>query len=101
MSWIEEQRALMAMLRLVGVLRGASGPFPGWILVTPGDVETELPFTPRCRHLNPHAARPIETEEALVNYLVFKQLGWEQAGYCWSYVPAFLHEWFGCGPGAR
>jgi hypothetical protein len=42
--------------------------------------------------------RPIETEEALVSYLTFKQLGWESAGYCWGYVPSFLHEWFGCGP---
>lgn len=66
--------------------------------VTPEDVTVELPFTPPCNHVSPHRTRAVETEDDLVNYLVFKQSGWDGAGYCWHYVPAFLHEWYGCGP---
>lgn len=58
----------------------------------------ELPITPPCKHMEPHRPRPLETDEDLVRYMVFRACGWESAGYCWSYVPAFLHEWFGCGP---
>lgn len=68
------------------------------MVVSPEDVTIELPLTPPCRHLTPHRTRTVETEEALASYLVFKNSGWEAAGYCWHYVPAFLHEWYGCGP---
>lgn len=95
--WLEEQRVLMALVRAIRQ-EGRGGEWPAHMLISPEDATVGLPFTPPCRHLQPHTTRACETEEALINYLVFKQLGWERAGYCWHYVPAFLHEWFGCGP---
>lgn len=58
-----------------------------------------LPYTPECRHMQPHEPRPIETRDDFVRYVVFCALGWREAGYCWSYIPRFLWEWFGKGPG--
>jgi hypothetical protein len=96
-DWLREHRAILGLVRAMRQA-GTDAEFPPWMIVTPDDVLVDLPYTPPCRHLKPHTTRPVETEEALANYLTFKQLGWERAGYCWHYVPAFLHEWFGCGP---
>jgi hypothetical protein len=57
-----------------------------------------LPFSPECRHLKPHRPRPIETEDDLISWMLFGLNGWIGAGYCWSYIPGFLWEWFGKGP---
>jgi hypothetical protein len=82
-TWFEEQRSLTALLLAI---RDARGDLP------------DLPFTPPCHHMRPHETRAITTRDALIDYTIFQMNGWERAGYCWHYVPAFLHEWFGCGP---